>query len=570
MQKNQQKEISSAQNCTQTSQERIAEKTQEQDAQLLALAAPENKIFDNVSYYFKTATNTPILSDEQEEYFFKTLAEYRQKFQDCAFSNQEIATEFRQEAQHNFKCGRKSNFEEVILRDFKYVSLLKKIADKKISKEQKIELDTNYETYKLVREHILKSNTKLVVYLAKKYALSQNEFAEFLDIGNLGVAKAADRFDFEKDNKFSTYATWWIRQIIRQEALKNRQIIKKPNYAYEEIRKLKMFEYDEAGNPRTFDEMYDLASKEHTLPGRDTLRDLIRPSIAKAPLSIDEICKDEGGEYSFQDGPSFEAEDKKRKKREVIAQEKQYADIFKKIIEKLSLQEAQIIEAIFGPNTAAQTNYETLEKILNVNKEKIKQIESRALIKLKKIIEKDHPELIENFKIAKNKHSPKQNLPAPEIDLENANLVANANLTPLEEKIMYLARGHNGEKPKTYKEISREINRPVSFVQSIEHRAFRKIEKTIKKNKKELTPKEHLTKKTKNQLYDLCNTIMTSYSNCYSLSRSFEITERNIERLVSKLKEHDIKIESRSNGRQSYYFISDSASEVIKKLRITL
>ena len=227
---------------------------------------------------------------------------------------------------------------------------------------------------KEAREHLIKANTRLVVSIAKRYRGQGLSFLDLIQAGNVGLIKAADKFDHTRGTKFGTYATWWIRQSVARTLKQQGRNIRIPVHTNDRIRELykvaARLEQD-LGHRPTPEEIADEVDLE---PER--VRWLL--GVSQRPLSLEKPV-DEEGESEF--GDFLEDEDvpspAQRAEMHLLHEDLQDA------LSTLTPREVRVLRMRFGLGGADTYTLREVGEKLGVTRERIRQIEGKALKKLR-------------------------------------------------------------------------------------------------------------------------------------------------------------------------------------------
>lgn len=266
---------------------------------------------------------------------------------------------------------------QMYLKDIGKIRLLNSKEEKALGKTIKEGKPTHAE---IAKRKLVQANLRLVVSIAKKYIGQGVLFMDLVQEGSLGLIKAAEKFDYSKNFKFSTYATWWIKQTIIRAISNNSRTIRIPVHMTDKIRKFKRmyttlsFELGRDPTDKEIAERLGMTSKQILS---------IKKALIKEPISLETPVTDDLNVGDYIEDKSYRSPENQTKNNVLKGS---IGDILSTLPER----EQKIVCCRFGINGEVPRTLEQLGEIMGYSKERIRQLEDNALTKIRQKQELQH------------------------------------------------------------------------------------------------------------------------------------------------------------------------------------
>ncbi len=314
--------------------------------------AEHTLVDDPVKVYLKEIGKVPLLSGEEEIELAKQMLKGDENIKKIKLMEQ------------------RDRGEEIAEEDFELLVTLPEA----FSAEELEEMNKEIAKGERAKQRLSEANLRLVVSIAKRYVGRGMHFLDLIQEGNLGLIKAVEKFDYQKGYKFSTYATWWIRQAITRAIADQARTIRIPVHMVETINRVMRVSrqlVQELGRDPTSEEI----AREINQP-EEKVREILK--IALDPVSLETPIGEEEDSHLGDFIPDDDVPAPVEATSQIMLREQ-----LVEVLETLTPREAKVLELRFGLRDGRQRTLEEVGKEFNVTRERIRQIESKALRKLR-------------------------------------------------------------------------------------------------------------------------------------------------------------------------------------------
>ena len=253
-----------------------------------------------------------------------------------------------------------------------------------LTPEQEIELSKRVQRGDLeAREHMIRANLRLVVSIAKNYVNRGLSFMDLIEEGNIGLMKAVEKFDYNAGCRFSTYATWWIKQGIRRSLVNTVKTVRVPSYMSEIVSRWKATAMElnyRLGRQATTGEI----AEELDLPENNW--DVVRDTVQSNSQPVHSMSDDAGAVMAEV------IEDTRTRSPEQQILEATEIGRMHELLEKLDTREGRILRLRFGLGNAEPMTLKAIGKRFGLTRERVRQMEQQALDKLGEVMSREFGE----------------------------------------------------------------------------------------------------------------------------------------------------------------------------------
>ena len=299
-----------------------------------------------------------LLDDEGIEFGSKNPSDEKSSDEKSHFESEELLFEEEIDLKDPIKMYLKDIGKIPLLSFEEEIDLAKQIEDGQICAKQKL----------------IESNLRLVVSIAKKYTGHSLSFLDLVQEGNVGLIRAVEKYDYRRGFRFSTYASWWIRQAVTRALADQSRVIRVPVHMVESINKIQRAErqlYQQLGREPTHEDI----AKKLDMPLKK-VREYLK--VSQEPISLETPL---GSDKDNRLGDFVE--DKRVSSPEESVIEEHFKEQLYEILDSLTPREREILRLRFGLDNIKPHTLEDVGKIFNVTRERIRQIEAKAIKRLR-------------------------------------------------------------------------------------------------------------------------------------------------------------------------------------------
>jgi len=243
-----------------------------------------------------------------------------------------------------------------------------------LSPEERWELQEIVDDGEAAQEYLVRANSRLVISVAKKYIGRGVPFLDLIQEGNIGLIRAARKFEWQRGHKFSTYATWWIRQAVSRAVADQGRTIRVPVHMGDQINRMRRVQTQIAQQLGREPTMEEIAEEMETTP--DKVADLIE--ISRRPISLETpIEEDADSEYG-----DFIEDENTPQPTEIVTQNL-LREHLAQVLERLPKREAHILQLRYGLLDGETHTLEEVGQEIGVTRERVRQLEAQALNRLR-------------------------------------------------------------------------------------------------------------------------------------------------------------------------------------------